>query len=58
MPACCVKYCTSRTSGNKSKNVKYFRFPKDEIIRQQWLIASQQTETNIKVDAGKVDIIN
>ncbi|XP_018405698.1 PREDICTED: THAP domain-containing protein 5-like [Cyphomyrmex costatus] len=54
MPTCCIKYCTNRTSGSKSKNVKFFRFPKDKIIRQQWLIASQRTETNIKVDTAMI----
>ncbi|EZA51151.1 hypothetical protein X777_10276, partial [Ooceraea biroi] len=41
MPSCCVKYCTSRTSYKKTQNVKYLRFPKDGVIRQQWLDACQ-----------------
>jgi len=57
MPVCCIKHCTSRTSHNKTKNVKFFRFPKEAIIRQQWLKASQRTELNIKVDTGEIDII-
>ncbi|XP_018366600.1 PREDICTED: THAP domain-containing protein 1-like [Trachymyrmex cornetzi] len=48
MPVCCIKHCTSRTSHNKTKNVKFFRFPKEAIIRQQWLKASQRTELDIK----------
>ncbi|KYM80120.1 hypothetical protein ALC53_09214 [Atta colombica] len=52
MPVCCIKHCTSRTSHNKTKNVKFFRFPKEAIIRQQWLKASQRTELNIKVDSA------
>lgn len=50
MPVCCIKHCPSRTSQYKTKNVKFYRFPKEATIRQQWLEASQRTELNMKVD--------
>lgn len=51
MPVC-IKHCTSRTSHSKTKNVKFFRFPKEAISRQQWLKVSQRTKLNIKVDTA------
>ncbi|EZA57382.1 hypothetical protein X777_02645 [Ooceraea biroi] len=54
MPLCCVKYCTSRTSYKKTENMKYFRFPKDAVIRQRWFDARQKTDLNIKVDTAMI----
>lgn len=52
MPSCSVKYCPSRTSYNKTKNVTFYRIPKEDVIRQQWLDVLQRKDINIKVDAA------
>ncbi|XP_024875988.1 THAP domain-containing protein 1 A-like, partial [Temnothorax curvispinosus] len=53
MPTCCIKHCTSRTS-DKTKNLKFFGFPKEDVIRQQWLDACKRKETDIKVDTAMI----
>lgn len=38
MSGCCIVNCTSTNNGG---DISYFRFPKDESIRQQWIKASR-----------------
>ncbi|KYN11789.1 hypothetical protein ALC57_16067 [Trachymyrmex cornetzi] len=52
MPTCCVKNCTSRTHDNGIKGLKYFSFPNNVTLREQWLKACQKKETDMKIDSG------
>jgi len=56
MPTCCIKNCTSRTHNNTkgTKGLKYFTFPKNVALREQWLNACRKKETDMKIDAGKL----
>ncbi|XP_024894126.1 uncharacterized protein LOC112468934 [Temnothorax curvispinosus] len=54
MPTCCIKNCASRTDHTSTRGLKFFRFPKETDIRQQWLDACQRNETNIKIDTAHV----
>lgn len=53
MPTCCVKNCISRTDHTHTRNLKFFLFPKDVNIHQQWLNACQKNEIDLKIDSGK-----
>lgn len=54
MPTSCVKSCKNRTNHNGTKGIKYFTFPKETSVRQQWLNACQRKVTDMKVDSGKL----
>lgn len=51
MPTCYVKNCTNRTL---TKNIKFFQFPKEPVILQQWLKACGKNEVEIKTNSGKL----
>lgn len=53
MPACCIKGCHNRTDNVWAKNIKLFCFPKEEVIRQQWVKACGRNEADIKINSGK-----
>lgn len=59
MPTCFVKGCNSRTENVmlRAKKITLFRFPKEVVIRQQWLAACKRNEANIKIDSGKFTYI-
>ncbi|XP_011638028.1 ring-infected erythrocyte surface antigen-like isoform X1 [Pogonomyrmex barbatus] len=48
---CCVKNCRRTKSGPKRT---YFSFPKDDVLRKQWLNACQRDETNMNFDIARV----
>ncbi|XP_011862331.1 PREDICTED: uncharacterized protein LOC105558963 [Vollenhovia emeryi] len=52
MPTCCIKNCASRTDHKSTKGLKFFRFPKETDIHQQWLDATQENNSNIKIDSA------
>jgi len=54
MPTCCIKNCASRTDRTSTRGLKFYRFPKETDIRQQWLDACQRNETNIKIDSAHI----
>ncbi|XP_071572000.1 uncharacterized protein [Temnothorax nylanderi] len=48
MPSCCIQNCKSHTARNATpKNIKYFYFPREIAVRQQWLNACQRKESEI-----------
>lgn len=51
MPSCYIKNCTSRTG---RKNIKFFQFPKDATVLQQWLKACRKNEGEIKTNSATV----
>jgi len=57
MPTCYIVNCKNCTQYNGTKGIKYFTFPKDIAIRQQWLNACGKKETDMKVDASKLMIM-
>ncbi|KAL6266694.1 hypothetical protein P5V15_003531 [Pogonomyrmex californicus] len=48
---CCVKNCR-RTKSDPKRT--YFSFPKDDVLRKQWLNACQRDETNMNFDIARV----
>ncbi|XP_071567384.1 uncharacterized protein [Temnothorax nylanderi] len=54
MPTCCIKNCKNRTDHNTTKSIKYFSFPKETAVRQQWLNACQRKESDMKVDSARI----
>ncbi|XP_071637137.1 uncharacterized protein [Temnothorax longispinosus] len=55
MPTCCIKNCKSYTANNAApKNIKFYRFPRETAVRQQWLNACQRKESDIKVDSATI----
>lgn len=57
MPTCCIVNCKNYTQYNGTRDIKYFSFPKDIAVRQQWLNACGKKLTDMKVDAGKSMLI-
>lgn len=53
MSTCCVKNYLNRTSDNATKGIKYFSFPKEAALRQEWLNVCDRKEADMKVDSGK-----
>ncbi|TGZ49432.1 Uncharacterized protein DBV15_09781 [Temnothorax longispinosus] len=58
MPTCCIKNCKNRKNHNETKGIKYFIFPKETSICQQWLNACQRKETEMKVDSTRICAIH
>ncbi|XP_071643599.1 uncharacterized protein [Temnothorax longispinosus] len=51
MPTCYIQNCTNRTV---TKNIKFFQFPKEPVILQQWLKACGKNEGEIKTNSATV----
>ncbi|KYM93389.1 hypothetical protein ALC62_16012 [Cyphomyrmex costatus] len=54
MPICYIKNCKSRTGRSNKENVSLYYFPKEPVLRKQWLEACQRIETDIKVSCAAV----
>ncbi|XP_071571996.1 uncharacterized protein [Temnothorax nylanderi] len=56
MPSCCIKNCKSCTTAGytASKGTKFFTFPREIAIRQQWLNACQIKESDRNVDVARI----
>lgn len=37
MPCCSVKFCKNWNGNSKSKNIKFFTFPKDPDLAKEWI---------------------
>ncbi|KYN18150.1 hypothetical protein ALC57_09551 [Trachymyrmex cornetzi] len=59
MPTCCVQNCTNHAFYTDRKDIVFYRFPKEEKIRRQWINASGRKEGTIKFDSvyNKYDVI-
>ncbi|XP_071567395.1 uncharacterized protein [Temnothorax nylanderi] len=51
MPSCYIQNCTNRTV---TKNIKFFQFPKEPVVLQQWLKACGKNEGEIKTNSATV----
>ncbi|XP_026826423.1 THAP domain-containing protein 1-like [Ooceraea biroi] len=51
MPYCYVKNCTNRTVSEK---IKFFQFPKEPSLLQQWLKACRKNKEETKTDSATV----
>lgn len=57
MPSCSVHNCKSRTYWTGTKEITFYRFPREETVRQLWLNACERSEGNIKIDSGTLTVI-
>lgn len=48
---CSIKNCTNRTG---AKNIKFFPFPKEPDLFEQWMKACEKDKGVIKFNSGKL----
>lgn len=48
MPSCVVKSCQNYTGKKGSENLRFFRFPADPIINDQWKVICKNENINVK----------
>lgn len=59
MPTCCIRNCKSRSGGaTKTRDIKFFTFPQDHVLREKWLKACNREEENLNMNGGKFHLKN
>ncbi|TGZ46531.1 hypothetical protein DBV15_11840, partial [Temnothorax longispinosus] len=48
MPSCAVKSCRSYTGKKGSENLRFFRFPADPVMSEQWKVICGNENINVK----------
>ncbi|XP_077277416.1 uncharacterized protein LOC143905715 isoform X2 [Temnothorax americanus] len=48
MPSCAVKSCRSYTGKKGSENLRFFRFPADPVMSEQWKVIYGNENINVK----------
>ncbi|XP_071653712.1 uncharacterized protein [Temnothorax longispinosus] len=48
MPSCAVKSCRSYTGKKRSENLRFFRFPADPVMSEQWKVICGNENINVK----------
>lgn len=48
MPSCAIKFCKNYTGKKGSKNLRFFRFPADPVISDQWKVICKNENINVK----------
>lgn len=44
MPGCALASCTNYNRNKKGKDIKYFRFPKNEDLANRWIVACRRKD--------------
>lgn len=60
MSTCCIRNCKSRSGGptKDMKDIKFFPFPQDLLLKKKWLEVCHREEGNLNVNSGKFYLKN